>query len=106
MELNLDEDDEREFAYGANEVDGCYCPIAAAFPDEAKGESSFHNIEYGTAAGAYDVVVREKMYAMSGHTATVDEETARKAWLRARDNFDAPSIVAVFDDVAEELGWD
>jgi hypothetical protein len=96
-------DDNRQFAYGANEFEGCDCPAIAAGL-----QCSFLE----DVAEQYDTIVMRQTHEYGG---TIDEETAKEAWLSAIDFLEerkrrtgtdySEKLLSNARQVARELGW-
>ena len=86
-----------EFAFGRDEVDGCKCPASRCGYNPKDKDASTKVAE------GYDVVLKNKT---GDRTGTVDEETAKNAWLKAKEQApDEQAGVSAGEEVAEELGW-
>ena len=94
-------DSERTFAFGGNSYEGCYCPAIMAGFNPDSDDTLW-------VAEMYDEILAAELSLANG---TVDEETAKEAWLDAIDRLERADTtdeeaLEAARKVAERLGWD
>ena len=91
------------FAYGGNEIEGCFCPAMAAGMNPC-GVGDNHTPGLLEAAEHYDALIQEKE---GGYQGTVGEEIAKSAWLQMLRNADEDEMFSetAAEKVAKELNW-
>lgn len=95
----------RDFAFGRNEVENKSCPALTAGMDPCE-TGDCHIPGLLEAAEWYDCTVKRN-YDVSGSAGIIDESVAKSAWIEIiedaieRDRYEAQAAI----DVAVELGW-
>lgn len=99
-------DDNNQFAFGADKHNGCACPaLAAGFSPSSGRDRSLEPAEM------FDSLVRERGDEIP-HSGTVPEAVAREAWLKVIEKLEGlPNTdyraeqIEVSKEIARELGW-
>jgi len=117
--------EERQFAYGKNQVEDCNCPASQAGFEPVGDDKP--ELRFGEIADQYDNYVALELFKRDGGNienlketeiysslsfrgylpGVVDEEIARECWMKAIEaKSDSPSAARAGKKVAKELGWD
>lgn len=99
--------DQRKFAYGNDEVDGCGCPAVEAgySPTGPESDGSL------TLATHFDFLVKEM--ELKNETNLLLEDTAKEVWKEMLEEYEkeilehggSVHVYEVAKDIAKQLGW-